>query len=144
MVLTRGFLEHCVNGWDNLPRKLLMYFNNVVFPLQSYFQTLLCNTPEFQNTTLLNHSLRKINMSLLIPTPAIFATPFREDDPQLQEIDEKLLKVVPGKWCIQVNDTWGDIDTLKPGPQGLKLRHFFSQLMKQNNLASSQCQSHVM
>ncbi|KAL8466510.1 hypothetical protein ACS0TY_035552 [Phlomoides rotata] len=177
MILTRGFLEHCVNGWDNLPRKLLMYFNNVVFPLESYFQTVLCNTPEFQNTTLVDDNLRytstkdshqTTNMStsdLLLASRAIFARPFREDDPEMQEIDEKLLnrdpdKVVPGNWCIKtglVNETtpklntsedccsfWGDIDAVKPGARGIKLREFFSQVMEEKKLASSQCKSHVM
>lgn len=180
MILTRGFLEHCVNGWDNLPRKLLMYFNNVVFPLESYFQTVLCNTPEFQNTTLVNNNLRytvqntiiednhQTNMSLsdiLLASRAIFARPFREDGPEMQEIDEKLLnrdpeKVVQGKWCAKtglINETtpnlntsedscsfWGDIDVVKPGAQGIRLREYFSQVMEEKKLASSICQNHVM
>lgn len=181
MVLTRGFLEHCVNGWDNLPRKLLMYFNNVDVPLESYFQTVLCNTPEFQNTTLVNNNLRYTiqntnikedyrarNMSRnhpLMASEAIFARPFKEDDPELQEIDEKLLnrdpdRVVPGKWCTEtglINETapssnsseefcsiWRDIDAVQPRAQGIKLQEFFSRVLEEKKLANSLCQSHLM
>ncbi|GFP79231.1 xylosyltransferase 1 [Phtheirospermum japonicum] len=110
MILTRSFLEHCVNGWDNFPRKLLMYFSNVAFPLESYFQTILCNTPEFQNTTVVNDDLRykiiqnqTVKEAINMSRQAIFARPFNENDPELQEIDEHLLnrdpdRVVPGKW----------------------------------------------
>ncbi|KAL0414957.1 UNVERIFIED_CONTAM: Beta-glucuronosyltransferase GlcAT14A [Sesamum latifolium] len=127
MIVSRGLLEHCVNGWDNLPRKLLMYFNNVNFPLQSYFQTLLCNTPEFQNTTV-NHDLRYIITQNTDDADvmkeeyynigeAIIARPFREEDPRMQEIDRQRLlnrqedRVVAGKWCMErgvaVNETAG-------------------------------------
>ncbi|KAK4427484.1 Beta-glucuronosyltransferase GlcAT14A [Sesamum alatum] len=124
MILSRGLSEHCVNGWDNLPRKLLMYLNNVEFPLESYFQTLLCNTPEFQNTTV-NDDLRYIiteNTTIGRREEdddddvgaSIMARPFREDDPWMQEIDKQLLKreAEPGKWCIErgvVNETAGGI-----------------------------------
>ncbi|KAL0354385.1 UNVERIFIED_CONTAM: Beta-glucuronosyltransferase GlcAT14C [Sesamum radiatum] len=115
MIVSRGLLEHCVNGWDNLPRKLLMYLNNVDFPLQSYFQTLVCNTPELQNTTV-NHDLRYIitqNTDHVMMKEynggAIIARPFREDDPRMQEIDKQRLlnreeeRVVAGKWCMEVD-----------------------------------------
>ncbi|KAG6425747.1 hypothetical protein SASPL_109951 [Salvia splendens] len=163
MVLTRGFLEHCVNGLDNLPRKLLMYFNNAVFPLGSYFQTVICNTPHFQNTILVNNDLRHtLHTHPSIMPPAIFATPFRQDDPRMQEIDEKLLnhghgRFVPGKWCNQTellnqSDTsdqdlcsmWGDIDVVQPTNQGIKLQKFFLRAVGEKNLASSQCGSYVM
>lgn len=174
MILTRGFLEHCVNGLDNLPRKLLMYFNNVVFPLESYFQTVLCNTPHFQNTILVNNDLRhtlqtEAGLSHTDPSmlpPAIFATPFKRDDPRMHEIDEKLLnrgrgRFVPGKWCNQtglVNQTsgvslsassdlcsiWGDIDGVQPTVKGVKLQEFFLTGVGEKNMASSQCRSYVM
>ncbi|XP_042047641.1 beta-glucuronosyltransferase GlcAT14A-like [Salvia splendens] len=163
MVLTRGFLEHCVNGLDNLPRKLLMYFNNVVFPLGSYFQTVLCNTPHFQNTILVNNDLRHtLHTHPSILAPAIFATPFRQDDPRMQHIDEKLLnrghgRFVPGKWCNPTGllnqsrlgdtsdqDLWGDIDVVQPTNQGIKLQEFFLRAVREKNMASSQCRSYVM
>ncbi|KAH6773291.1 hypothetical protein C2S52_003839 [Perilla frutescens var. hirtella] len=169
MVLTRGFLEHCVTGLDNLPRKLLMYFNNVVFPLESYFQTVLCNTPDFQNTILVNddlrHSVHNIEAHLsyrddpsIVHRAAVFATPFREDDPQLQEIDEKLLhrapgRFVPGEWCNQTapssnattsTSIWGDIDAVQPRIQGVELKKFFLRLVEDNKMASNQCTTYVM
>lgn len=178
MVLTRDFLEHCVNGLDNLPRKLLMYFNNVVFPLESYFQTVLCNTPEFQNSILVNDDLRHAVHNAVhieaadstyrdpsIRHQAVFARPFREDDPQLQEIDEKLLnrgpgRFVPGKWCNQiVNQTapvanatsesvgfssiWGDIDGVEPRIEGIELQKSFIRVVQEKKIASSQCTSYV-
>ncbi|CAI9773555.1 unnamed protein product [Fraxinus pennsylvanica] len=133
MILSRALIDHCVNGWDNLPRKLLMYLTNSLFPLESYFHTILCNTPEFLNTTI-NTDLR----------------PLRENDPIMLEIDNYVLKrpkegVVPGKWCKggRMNDstriqnpygdlcsTWGDIDPAvvqyppSIDPQSLDLLHF--------------------
>lgn len=138
MALTRGFLEHCVHGLDNLPRKLLMYFNNVVFPLESYFQTVLCNTPEFQNTTLVDADFLRHNMDHADREdhPWVFAGPFRqEDDPRLPQIDEKL-----GKWCInQTSNATADIDVVQPRSQGIMLHRFFLKLVQENTMASTHC-----
>lgn len=125
MVLSRSFMEHCVKGGlDNLPRKLLMYSANLAFPLHSYFHTLLCNTPEFQNTIVANIDLRYILFrsngttsssdhllsaacyDQLVSIPAAFARPFEQDDPLLDQIDRDILNrspagLVPGKWCTQ-------------------------------------------
>ncbi|KAK9281458.1 hypothetical protein L1049_004361 [Liquidambar formosana] len=119
VILSRAFMDYCVKGWDNLPRKLLMYFSNVAFPLESYFHSVLCNSPEFQNTTV-NNDLRYIigdtspngephvlNMSHydnVLATGAVFARPFQEGDLLLHNIDENVLNrlpdgVVPGNWC---------------------------------------------
>lgn len=122
MILTRSFMEYCVHGWDNFPRKLLMYMTNVNHPLKSYFHTVICNSPHFQNTTI-NTDLSFMKWEnpayeepqiLKMPdydkllashkTAAIFARPFEEDDPVLKKIDENVLNrsangIVPGKWC---------------------------------------------
>ncbi|PIN23873.1 hypothetical protein CDL12_03384 [Handroanthus impetiginosus] len=165
MILSRGFLDHIVNGLDNLPRKLLMYFNNVVFPLESYFHTVLCNTPEFHNTTV-NHNLRYViqNVSInnAISEEAIFAGPFREDDPKMQEIDKEFLnrdldRAVPGKWCVEtelMNETarisedfcpvWGDIDVLEDGDRGIKLQKSLSRIVEEKRSVSSLCKSRFM
>ncbi|KAL2539093.1 Core-2/I-branching beta-1 [Abeliophyllum distichum] len=111
MMLSRAFIEHCVNGWDNLPRKLLMYFTNSLFPLEFYFHTILCNTLEFRNTTI-NTDLRyivkdiaieverhAINVSSLeeLSSRAIFVRPLRENDPMMLAIDKYILKRPPNQ-----------------------------------------------
>ncbi|KAG5538111.1 hypothetical protein RHGRI_025256 [Rhododendron griersonianum] len=120
VILSRAFVEHCVHGWDNFPRKLLMYLTNVLFPLELYFQTVLCNSPEFQNTTVDNNlrytiwdqktvgkalDLKMSNYDEMVSSEAVFARPFREGDPVLSEIDKNVLNrppdgVVPGDWCL--------------------------------------------
>ncbi|KAK2651843.1 hypothetical protein Ddye_011699 [Dipteronia dyeriana] len=120
MILTRDFMEYCVHGWDNFPRKLLMYLTNTAYPLELYFHTVICNTPEFQNTTI-NSTLRYINWGnpttgepqllkishydTMIASGSAFGRSFEENDPVLQKIDENVLNrtaegIVPGKWCL--------------------------------------------
>ncbi|KAL5825514.1 hypothetical protein ACOSQ3_021577 [Xanthoceras sorbifolium] len=121
MILTRDFMEYCVRGWDNFPRKLLMYLTNTAYPLELYFHTVICNSPDFQNTTI-NSTLRYINWdsstatgepqllkishyNSMIASGSAFGRPFKEDDPVLQKIDENILnrtanRFVPGKWCL--------------------------------------------
>lgn len=169
VILSRPFVEHCVHGWDNLPRKLLMYFANVPYAAESYFQTVICNTPEFQNTTV-NNDLRYfawddppqleplfLNQSDYWPmrqSGAAFARKFLEGDPILKKVDEKILHRSPegvalGKWCsapprkdLKTKDrcsSWGNIDTVKPGPSGKKLRRLVSEIVSKNKLHSNQC-----
>ncbi|KAG1364501.1 beta-glucuronosyltransferase GlcAT14A [Cocos nucifera] len=120
LILSRSFVEHCVHSWDNLPRKLLMYFANVAYSMESYFQTVICNSPEFRNTTV-NSDLRYflwddppgldplfLNQSHykeMIKSRAAFARRFMEDDRVLKRIDKKILRrssngVGMGKWCL--------------------------------------------
>ncbi|PSS18183.1 Beta-glucuronosyltransferase [Actinidia chinensis var. chinensis] len=99
MILSKAFMEYCVRGWDNLPRKLLTYFTTVAFPLKLklYFHTVLCNSPEFRNTT--------VDNDLWYVIWDATADPFREGDPVLYELDKNVLNLprdgaVPGKWCL--------------------------------------------
>lgn len=113
-------MEYCVHGWDNLPIKLLMYFTNVACPLQAYFQTVICNSPHFQNTTV-NSDLRytiwdtpphmgplplsQAHYKGMVRSRAAFAGPLKEDDPVILKVDEFVLRrpsdgLVPGKWCL--------------------------------------------
>ncbi|XP_019055273.1 PREDICTED: beta-glucuronosyltransferase GlcAT14A-like isoform X2 [Nelumbo nucifera] len=121
-ILSRAFMEYCVHGWDNLPRKLLMYFSNVEYPLESYFHTVLCNSDEFQNTTLNNdlrfilsdtsphvepHFLNTSYYERMVRSKAAFARPFQDDDPVLQKVDEDILRrrsdgLVLGSWCLDI------------------------------------------
>ncbi|WOK96335.1 beta-glucuronosyltransferase GlcAT14A-like [Canna indica] len=120
VILSRDFLDHCIHGSDNLPRKLLMYFANVAYSIESYFQTVICNSPEFQNTTV-NNDLRyfvwdnppgleplflnRSHYKTMIKSKAPFARKFMEDDPVLRKVDKKILKRAPnevgfGQWCL--------------------------------------------
>lgn len=119
VILTRSFMEHCIYSFDNLPRTLVMYFANVAYAAESYFQTVICNSPEFRNTTV-NNDLRYylwqkppalepviLNQSdykAMVKSGAAFARRFIEDDPVLEKIDDLILRRTPdgvgyGKWC---------------------------------------------
>lgn len=118
MIFTRAFMEYCVSGWDNLPRKLLMFFSNVVYPTESYFHTLVCNSLDFHNTSVDNPLIytlwdtdpsesQKLDLSyydLMLQSGAAFARPFGEDDLILDKIDDLILNrspngLVSGQWC---------------------------------------------
>ncbi|XP_058227672.1 beta-glucuronosyltransferase GlcAT14A-like isoform X2 [Rhododendron vialii] len=80
----------------------------------------LCNSPEFQNTTVDNNlrytiwdhktvgkalELKMSHYDEMVSSEAVFARTFREGDPVLSEIDENVLNrppdgVVPGEWCL--------------------------------------------
>ncbi|KAJ6982042.1 hypothetical protein NC653_025217 [Populus alba x Populus x berolinensis] len=143
VILSRSFLEFCILGWDNLPRTLLMYFNNVVLSEESYFHSVICNAPEFKNTTLNSdlrymvwdnppkmepHFLNTSDYDLMVQSGVAFARQFQKDDPVLDKVDKKILKrgrdhAAPGAWCtgrrtwwIDPCSQWGDVNVVKPGP----------------------------
>ncbi|TYH47532.1 hypothetical protein ES332_D10G003900v1 [Gossypium tomentosum] len=123
VILSRSFMEFCIYGWDNIPRKLLMYFTNVAYPLETYFHTVICNSFEFQNTTLSNDLrydiipkspkpkiLNTSKYGEIVAGESVFAQPIQEDDPLLNMIDEDVLhrmpdNFVPGSWssCQGIN-----------------------------------------
>ncbi|KAJ4718782.1 Beta-glucuronosyltransferase [Melia azedarach] len=180
MILTRSFMEYCVHGWDNFPRKLLMFLTNVAYPLESYFHTVICNSPHFQNTTVNSDlSFMKwenpsfgdlqildlsdyVKMLTNINKTAIFARPFKEDDPILEKIDKTVLNrsaagISPGKWCSnegknrssvegfkneeELCSSWGgNIDDVKAGVYGKKLKVLLSELVKDERVRTNQCQ----
>ncbi|XP_077222813.1 beta-glucuronosyltransferase GlcAT14A-like [Tasmannia lanceolata] len=171
VILSRHFMEYCIHGWDNLPRKLLMYFANVAFPLESYFHTLLCNSPDFQNTTI-NNDLRYIvwdsppnldsqllNLSShyegMVTSGAAFARRFNEGDPILLKVDEDILRlpmdgVVLRKSCSRslLNQSredsclsWNSINVVKPGPYVKKLEALVSKLVANETLRLNRCNS---
>lgn len=181
MILSRYFMEYCVQGWDNFPRKLLMYLTNVPYPLESYFHTIICNSPRFQNSTI-NTDLSFMKwespahegpQTLKLPDyvemvtsnkTTIFARPFEEDDPVLEKIDGHVLNrsgngVVPGKWCSvrgkkknveslkngeELCSAWGNnVDAVKPGVYGMKLRALLSELVSDGRGKINECQEQV-
>ncbi|KAK6145888.1 hypothetical protein DH2020_019757 [Rehmannia glutinosa] len=143
-ILSRKFMEFCILGTDNLPRTLLMYLSNTPASASVYFPTVLCNSHQFNRTTI-NHSLRyasldsrqkpcllnSSNFDELIESGAAFASPFSTNDPILDLIDREILqrnpgKTVPGGWCLGDSSenkcaVWGDADVLKPGPGAKRL-----------------------
>lgn len=174
VILSRSFTEYCVQAWDNFPRKLLMYLTNVAYPLESYFHTVLCNSPEFQNTTVDNdlrysiwdaaqgahQVLNMENYKKMVASGAAFAGPVQEGDLLRDKIDTHVLnrlpdRVVPGEWCPprgmnnesepaskekpDLCSTWGNINAVKPGPSGIKLRVFLSRLARKGRRRRSQC-----
>ena len=104
---------------DNSPRNLLMYFSNVAYPLESYFHTVICNSADFQNTTVDNdlsyiiwdtthgeaNVLNKLHYDKMVASGTVFARPFQEGDRVLNKIDNSVLNrlpngLVPGEWCL--------------------------------------------
>lgn len=167
VILSRPFLEFCIFGWDNLPRTLLMYFTNVKLSQEGYFHSVICNAPEFKNTTV-NADLRYmiwdnppkmeplfLNASVyeqMAESGAAFARQFEVGDPVLDMIDRKILKrghnqAVPGAWCsgrrswwVDPCSQWGeDVNILKPGPQAKKLEDSVSSLLDDWSSHTNQC-----
>ncbi|KAL6192706.1 hypothetical protein ACLB2K_033792 [Fragaria x ananassa] len=165
-VLSRSFLEFCILGWDNLPRTMLMYFTNVILSEEGYFHSVICNSPEFKNTTV-NSDLRYmiwdtppkmephfLNTSVydqMVQSGAAFGRQFQKDDAVLDMVDEKILKrgknrAAPGAWCSGWNSwwmdpcsQWGDANIMKPGPQAKKFEESITNLLDDWSSQSNQC-----
>ncbi|KAF8407695.1 hypothetical protein HHK36_006830 [Tetracentron sinense] len=166
VILSRPFLEFCVLGWDNLPRTLLMYFTNVVLSQEGYFHSVICNSPEFRNTTV-NSDLRYLiwdnpprmepqflNISdydQMVQSGAAFARQFQKDDPVLNMVDEKILnrgryRATMGAWCtgrkswwMDPCSQWGDVNVMKTGPQAKKFEESMTSLLDDLNSQFSRC-----
>ncbi|KAB2044037.1 hypothetical protein ES319_D01G062100v1 [Gossypium barbadense] len=160
-VLSRPFIEFIIMGWDNLPRTLLMYYTNFISSPEGYFQTVVCNVPEFAKTVV-NHDMHFIKwdnppkqhphilslneLGKMIMSNAAFARKFNQDDPVLDKIDADLLGRVnvsftPGAWCSgkQKCSEVGDINKIKPGPGARRLRHLLDRLAMKAYLGQDQC-----
>ncbi|VFQ74805.1 unnamed protein product [Cuscuta campestris] len=124
-VLSRSFAEYCIVGWDNLPRRLLLYYTNFVSSPEGYFQTVVCNSEAkegYKNTTV-DHDLHYITWDVppkqhprslglrdyrrMVLSNRPFARKFKRDDPVLDKIDRELLKRRSGEghfslgaWCL--------------------------------------------
>ncbi|KAF3432220.1 hypothetical protein FNV43_RR26959 [Rhamnella rubrinervis] len=166
VVLSRPFLEFCIVGWDNLPRTLLMYFTNVILSQEGYFHSVICNAPEFKNTTVNSdlrymiwdsppgmepHFLNTSDYNQMVQSGAAFARQFKKDDHVLDMVDEKILKrgrnrPVPGAWCsgrrswwMDPCSQWGDVNILKAGPQAKKFEESITNLLDDWSSQSNQC-----
>ncbi|XP_039015007.1 beta-glucuronosyltransferase GlcAT14A-like [Hibiscus syriacus] len=166
VVLSRSFLQLCLFGWDNLPPTLVMYFNNVMSSEESYFHSVICNSPEFKNTTV-NGDLRYMiwdsppkkephfldisDYDQMASSGAAFARPFPKDDSLLDMVDKKILKhgrnrAASGTWCTGRQSwwadpcsQWGDVNVLKPGPQAKKFEETMINLLDDWKSQSNQC-----
>ncbi|KAL1563972.1 beta-glucuronosyltransferase GlcAT14A-like [Salvia divinorum] len=156
MILSRDFVEYCVWGWDNLPRTLLMYYTNFVSSPEGYFQTVICNTPQFAQTVV-NDDMHFIpwdnpprqhprtvslnDTTMMIRGGAAFARKFSQDSPVLDKIDTELLganngSFVPGGWCAgqPLCSRVGNPTTLRPGQGAGRLRSRVDRLMSSDKL----------
>lgn len=161
VVLSRSFVEFCIWGWDNLPRTLLMYYTNFLSSPEGYFQTVICNNPEYAATTA-NHDMHYIawdvppkqhphTLSLndtakMIKSNAPFARKFNHNDPVLDKIDKELLKrsngsITPGGWCSgkpKCSEV-GNPNHLKPGRGSRRLANLLSLLLDPARFQKNQC-----
>ncbi|XP_062179998.1 beta-glucuronosyltransferase GlcAT14B-like [Phragmites australis] len=166
VILNRRFIEYCILGWENLPRILLMYFNNVMLPLEGYFHSVICNSLDFRNLTV-NNDLRfmvrdeppqteplflsRERYGQMVDSGAPFARPFRENDPLLDKIDSNILKrwshgAIPGAWCLGrkrwLSDPcsqWDDVNIVRPGPQAVKLHQYINRTLEEAKSSRNSC-----
>lgn len=161
MILSRAFVEYCIWGWDNLPRNLLLYYSNFVSSPEGYFQTVVCNAPEFISTVI-NHDMHYISWDVppkqhphtlslndtakMIANGAAFARKFKQDDPVLDKIDMELLNryngsFTPGGWCAgnPPCSKVGNPTELRPGPGALRLRRLIGRLVLSAKYSQNQC-----
>ncbi|CAA6665709.1 unnamed protein product [Spirodela intermedia] len=151
MALTREFVEFCLWGWDNLPRTLLMYHTNFLSTPESYFQTVICNVPEYARTTV-NHDLHYIlwdtppNIPQMVASNAPFARKFNRSDPALAKIDSELLgrrngSFVPGGWCtgVPLCSEVGNVTLLNPGPGARRLEKLMAKVVRSRFFRRYQC-----
>ncbi|KAK6928270.1 Glycosyl transferase, family 14, partial [Dillenia turbinata] len=166
MALSRSFIDYCIWGWDNLPRTVLMYYANFLSSPEGYFHTVICNAPEFKNTTVNSdlhfiswdnppkqhpHFLTIQDMTRAVESNAPFARKFHQDGPILDKIDSDLLfrgqdMLVPGGWCIGSGENRsdpcsvvGDINLLRPGPGARRLENLIRHLLSEENFRPRQC-----
>ncbi|KAG6662454.1 beta-glucuronosyltransferase GlcAT14B-like [Carya illinoinensis] len=167
MMLSRPFVEFCLWGWDNLPRVVLMYYANFLSSPEGYFHTVICNAPEFQNTTV-NHDLHFISWDnppkqhphfltnddyqRMVDSNAPFARKFGSNEPVLDKIDSELLGrnvdgFVPGGWFNHkgnVNMTvphqiMANTTELRPGPGAERLKRLINGLLSAEDFYAKQC-----
>ncbi|XP_076929548.1 beta-glucuronosyltransferase GlcAT14A-like [Bidens hawaiensis] len=165
-VLSRSFAEYCIVGWENLPRTLLLYYTNFVSSPEGYFQTVICNSKDYKNTTV-NHDLHYITWDTppkqhprllgprdyrkMVLSSRPFARKFKHNNAVLDRIDRELLKrranrFSHGGWCSGGgnhetcsglnNDGFG---VLRPGAGARRLRTLLTKLTSNPNFSKRQC-----
>ncbi|KAK9123429.1 hypothetical protein Sjap_013031 [Stephania japonica] len=165
-ILSRSFTEYCIWGYDNLPRTLLLYYTNFVSSPEGYFQTLICNSEDYKNTTV-NHDFHYITWDIppkqhprplglkdyrrMVLSNAPFARKFKQNDPVLAKVDHELLRRRKGKfayggWCSKSGGEDGacsrlsdDLGVLKPGPGSRRLKALLTKMLSERNFRRRQC-----
>ncbi|EOY10453.1 Core-2/I-branching beta-1,6-N-acetylglucosaminyltransferase family protein [Theobroma cacao] len=166
-VISRSFAEYSIVGWDNLPRTLLLYYTNFVSSPEGYFQTLICNSEGYKNTTV-NHDLHYITWDMppkqhprslglkdfrrMVLSSRPFARKFKRNDPVLDKIDRELLKRRKGKfpyggWCFEngkkqraCSGFQGEnYGILKPGAGSRRLKTLLTKLLSARGFSKRQC-----
>lgn len=143
-----------------------MYSTNLILAQEVYFHSVICNSPEFRNTTV-NSDLRymvwddppkmdplflnTLGYEQMIQSGAAFARQFHKNDAVLDMIDEKILKrgrhrAVPGAWCTGRKSwftdpcsQWGDVNVLKPGRHVKNFKESMNSLLLDWKSQSNQC-----
>ncbi|EHA8590307.1 beta-glucuronosyltransferase GlcAT14B [Cocos nucifera] len=159
VMLARPFLEYCIWGWENLPRTILMYYVNFISSPEGYFHTVICNSDEYQNTTI-SHDLHYIAWDIppkqhprslsskdfgkMVKSGAPFARKFAKNDPVLNKIDQELLgrsdgRFTPGAWCVGRSDSGidpcssrGNDSVFLPGPGAERLQELMKKLLAED------------
>ncbi|GFY98057.1 core-2/I-branching beta-1,6-N-acetylglucosaminyltransferase family protein [Actinidia rufa] len=166
-ILSRSFAEYSIVGWDNLPRTLLLYYTNFISSPEGYFQTVICNSGDYRNTTI-NHDLHYITWDTppkqhprslglkdyrrMILSYRPFARKFKQNDPVLNKIDRELLKRRSGQfsyggWCSddgKGHNSCSDLQSekygvLRPGTGSRRLRTLLAKLISSQNFNKRQC-----
>ncbi|VFQ81241.1 unnamed protein product [Cuscuta campestris] len=165
VILSRKFIEYAIQGWENLPRVLLLYFSNTRAPHKGYFQTLACNSKDF-SSTLINSNMRStvfdstyqidLTKSIVLDVNAMqgvaaFVENVSGDNKLLDVIDSQILQrsqrmVSPGGWCLGWSDwgrdpclQWGDPLILRPGPAAERFEKHLLNLIGNETIGSSRC-----
>uniref|UniRef100_A0A1S3ZWN6 Beta-glucuronosyltransferase GlcAT14B-like n=1 Tax=Nicotiana tabacum TaxID=4097 RepID=A0A1S3ZWN6_TOBAC len=165
VILNRKFVEYAIQGWENLPRLLLLYFSNTRSSHKGYFQTLACNTKE-SSDAVINSNLRFVNSDNTARDPSIFRASNSDrilrrdvafvgnisaDSPLLDMIDAHILNrgrgmVSPGGWCLGSSNwfsdpcgEWGDPSVLRPGLAAKGLEKLILKSIKDMSIGSSRC-----
>lgn len=167
-MLSRSFAEYSILGWDNLPRTLLLYYTNFISTPEGYFQTVICNSNDFRNTTV-NHDLHYImwdnppkqhpltlglkDYRRMIMSSVPFARKFKKNDPVLDKIDRELLhrqngKFAYGGWCLggkrgECSGSNGRVNfgVLRPGAGSRRIKVLLTKLLSARNFKRRQCRS---
>ncbi|KAL1821151.1 hypothetical protein ACET3Z_016020 [Daucus carota] len=166
-VLSRSFAEYCIVGWENLPRTLLMYYTNFVSSPEGYFQTVICNSEEYRNTTV-NHDLHYIawdyppkqhprllgfrDYRKMILSHRPFARKFKQDHGVLDRIDRDLLsrqngEFTTGGWCYKRDNSTESCSglqrekfgLLRPGTGARRLRSLLRKTLYTDDFETRQC-----
>lgn len=153
-------------GWENLPRTLLLYYTNFVSSPEGYFQTVICNSEDYKNTTV-NHDLHYITWDnppkqhprslglkdyrKMVLSMRPFARKFKRNDLVLDKVDRELLKRYKGGfsfggWCSKggKNKACSGLRTenyglLKPGPGSRRLKNLFKKILSDRFFHQMQC-----